>query len=74
MLPIICKIPSNRRISYDDFNDPILHRTLIYCWKMPDIYIFEEMVRLLILHNENLVSKCKAMKYANIGKVLFTKY
>ena len=35
-----CKIPSNHQISYDDFNDPILHRTLIYYWKKPDIYIW----------------------------------
>ena len=34
-----CKIPSNHQISYDEFNDPILRRTLIYYWKMPDIYL-----------------------------------
>ena len=37
-------------------------------------YIFEEMARLLILHNENLILKCKAMKYANIAQVLLSKY
>ena len=34
-----CKIPSNHQISYDDFNDPILRRTLICYWKMLDIYL-----------------------------------
>ena len=32
------------------------------------------MAMLWILHNDNLILKCKAMKYANIAQVLLSKY